>query len=104
MESHSLPDQFFKSWTFAFVVCVAFVGALQAFDLLPIDKVLTRQAPVWGALVVALSLDPVLRFFGLLDSEIEHRWADFTIATLLGRSVGALSGATFAWMIAIVGS
>jgi hypothetical protein len=104
MESHALPDQFFKSWTFAFFVGVAVVGVLQFVDLLPVDKVLTRQAPVWAALVIGCSIGPLLRYFGILKAEIEQRWGDFTVASLIGRSTGALCGGAFAWGIAVLGS
>jgi hypothetical protein len=103
MDNHALPDQFFKSWVLAFIIGVAVVGSLQAIDLLPIDKVLTRQAPVWAALVFCCSVDPLLRYFGILKAEVEQRWGDYTIASMLGRSTGALAGGAFAWAIAILG-
>jgi hypothetical protein len=96
MESHALPDQFFKSWTLAFVIGVLVVGTLQALDLLAVDRVLTREAPVWAALMLLSSIDPVLRYFGVLKAEIEQRWGDYTIASVLGRSIGALVGSAFA--------
>jgi hypothetical protein len=103
MDNHALPDQFFKSWVFAFLVGAAVVGTLQAIGLLSPDKVLTRQAPVWAALVIACSIDPLLRYFGVLKAEVEQRWGDYTIASVLGRSSGALIGSAFAWGIAILG-
>ena len=103
MESHALPDQFFKSWTLAFVIGVLVVGTLQALDLLAVDRVLTREAPVWAALMLLSSIDPVLRYFGVLKAEIEQRWGDYTIASVLGRSIGALVGCIFAWGFAVLG-
>jgi hypothetical protein len=103
MESHALPDQFFKSWTLAFVIGVVVVGTLQAIDLLAVDRVLTREAPVWAALMLLCSIDPVLRYFGVLKAEIEQRWGDYTIASVLGRSIGALVGSAFAWAFAVLG-
>ena len=104
MESHALPDQFFKSWVFAFVIGVVVVGTLQAVGLPSPDHVLTREAPVWAALMVLCSIDPALRYFGVLKAEVEQRWADYTIASLLGRSTGALVGGAFAWAFAVLGS
>lgn len=103
METHALPDQFFKSWILAFVIGAAVVGTLQAIDLLAVDRVLTRQAPVWAALMLLCSIDPLLRYFGVLKAEIEQRWGDYTIASLLGRASGALIGSAFAWGIAVLG-
>jgi hypothetical protein len=103
MESHALPDQFFKSWAFAFVVGVSVVGVLQAINLLSPEKVLTRQAPVWVALMFLCSIGPVLRYFGVLKAEIEQRWGDYTVASLLGRASGALIGGVFAWAFAVLG-
>ncbi|WP_321799414.1 hypothetical protein [Caballeronia sp. J97] len=103
METHALPDQFFKSWILAFLVGVAVVGTLQAVDLLAVDRVLTRQAPVWIALMLLCSIDPVLRYFGVLKGEVEQRWADYTIASVLGRATGALIGGAFAWGFAVLG-
>ncbi|GGD84418.1 hypothetical protein [Caballeronia grimmiae] len=103
MDSHALPDQFFKSWVLAFVIGASVVGALQAVGLLSPDHILTRYAPLWGALVVACSVDPALRYFGVLKAEIEQRWGDYTIASLLGRSTGALLGGVFAWAFAVLG-
>ncbi|SAK80362.1 hypothetical protein AWB76_05426 [Caballeronia temeraria] len=103
MESHALPDQFFKSWVLAFVIGVVVVGALQVVDLLGVDHVLTRQAPVWAALMLLCSIDPVLRYFGVLKAEIEQRWGDYTIASVLGRATGALAGGAFAWAFAVLG-
>ncbi|WP_245933074.1 hypothetical protein [Caballeronia novacaledonica] len=92
-----------KSWVLAFLVGVAVVGTLQAADLLAVDHVLTRQAPVWGALMLLCSIDPVLRYLGVLKAEVEQRWGDYTIASLLGRSTGALVGGAFAWAFAVLG-
>jgi hypothetical protein len=103
MESHALPDQFFKSWVFAFAIGVLIVGTLQFIGLVSTEHWLMRQAPVWAGLAVACSIDPMLRYFGLLKAEIEQRWGDYTIATLLGRSTGALAGSAFAWAIAVLG-
>ncbi|SAK61140.1 hypothetical protein AWB80_02646 [Caballeronia pedi] len=103
METHALPDQFFKSWTLAFLVGVVVVGALQAADLLAVDRVLTRQAPVWAALALLCSIDPVLRYFGVLKAEVEQRWGDYTIASVLGRATGAVIGGVFAWAFAVLG-
>ncbi|WP_250515778.1 hypothetical protein [Caballeronia sp. INDeC2] len=103
METHALPDQFFKSWVLAFLVGVVVVGTLQAVDLLAVDRVLTRQAPVWGVLMLLCSIDPVLRYFGVLKAEVEQRWGDYTIASVLGRSTGALIGGAFAWAFAVLG-
>jgi hypothetical protein len=103
MESHAIPDQFFKSWVFAFIIGVAVVGTLQLLDMLPLDKVLTRQAPVWAGLMFACSIDPLLRYFGVLKAEIEQRWKDYTVASVLGRASGALIGGAFAWAIAVLG-
>ncbi|SAK98339.1 hypothetical protein [Caballeronia ptereochthonis] len=104
MESHALPDQFFKSWVLSFLIGAAVVGALQAIDVLSPDKVLTRQAPVWLALMLTCSIGPTLRYFGVLKAEIEQRWGDYTIASLLGRTTGALVGSAFAWAFAVLGS
>ncbi|MFM0321957.1 hypothetical protein [Caballeronia glebae] len=103
MESHALPDQFLKSWIFAFLVGAAVVAALQAVDLLAVDRVLTRQAPVWATLALLCSIGPVLRYFGVLKAEIEQRWGDYTIASVLGRATGALVGGAFAWGFAVLG-
>lgn len=103
METHALPDQFFKSWILAFLVGAVVVGALQAIDLLPIDRVLTRQAPVWATLMLLCSIDPLLRYFGILKAEVEQRWGDYTVASMLGRSTGALIGSAFAWGLAVLG-
>lgn len=103
METHALPDQFFKSWILAFLVGAVIVGALQAIDLLPIDRVLTRQAPVWATLMLLCSIDPLLRYFGILKAEVEQRWGDYTIASMLGRATGALIGSAFAWGLAVLG-
>ncbi|MDR5739013.1 MULTISPECIES: hypothetical protein [unclassified Caballeronia] len=103
MESHALPDQFFKSWVLAFVIGAGIVGALQAVGLLSPDRILTRYAPLWAALMFACSVDPVLRYFGILKAEVEQRWGDYTIASLLGRSTGALIGGVFAWAFAVLG-
>ncbi|KND60081.1 hypothetical protein BVER_00083c [Candidatus Burkholderia verschuerenii] len=103
MESHALPDQFFKSCVFAFLVGAVVVGTLLAVGLLPPEKVLTRQAPVWAALVIVCSIDPLLRYFGVLKAEVEQRWGDYTVASVLGRATGALIGSAFAWAIAILG-
>ncbi|WP_244816725.1 hypothetical protein [Caballeronia sp. Lep1P3] len=103
MESHALPDQFFKSWVFAFVVGATVVGVLQAIGVVAPERVLTREAPLWGALVVVCSIGPVLRYFGLLKAEVEQRWGDYTVASLLGRSTGALIGGVFAWGFAVLG-
>jgi hypothetical protein len=103
METHALPDQFFKSWVLAFLIAVAVVGTLQTLDLLAVDRVLTRQAPVWATLMLLCSIDPVLRYFGVLKAEVEQRWGDYTIASVLGRSTGALVGGAFAWAFAVLG-
>ncbi|SAK71444.1 hypothetical protein AWB78_02886 [Caballeronia calidae] len=103
MESHALTDQFFKSWVLSFLIAAAVVGALEAMDLLAIDRVLTRQAPVWAALMLLCSIGPVLRYFGVLKAEVEQRWGDYTIASVLGRSTGALIGSAFAWAFAVLG-
>ncbi|SAK77464.1 hypothetical protein AWB75_04535 [Caballeronia catudaia] len=103
METHALPDQFFKSWVLSFLVGAGVVGALQAMDLLSPEHVLTRQAPVWVALMFLCSIDPVLRYFGVLKAEIEQRWGDYTIASVLGRATGALIGGVFAWGFAVLG-
>ncbi|KDR29499.1 MULTISPECIES: hypothetical protein [Caballeronia] len=103
METHALPDQFFKSWILAFLISVAVVGTLQAVDLLAVDRVLTRQVPVWIALMLLCSIDPALRYFGVLKAEVEQRWADYTIASVLGRAAGALIGGAFAWGFAVLG-
>ncbi|AET91889.1 hypothetical protein A9R05_23980 [Burkholderia sp. KK1] len=103
METHALPDQFFKSWVLAFLVGAVVVGTLQAIGLLSPEHVLTREAPVWGALVLLCSIDPVLRYFGVLKAEIEQRWGDYTIASVLGRATGALIGGVFAWGFAVLG-
>jgi hypothetical protein len=103
METHALPDQFFKSWVLAFIIAVVVVGTLQALDLLAVDRVLTRQAPVWATLMLLCSIDPVLRYFGVLKAEVEQRWGDYTIASVLGRSTGALVGGAFAWAFAVLG-
>jgi hypothetical protein len=103
MESHALLDQFFKSSVFAFIVGIAAVGTLQLLDLLPLDKVLTREAPVWAALMLACSIEPLLRYFGVLKAEIEQRWKDYAIASVLGRASGALIGGAFAWATAVLG-
>ncbi len=104
MESHALPDQFFKSWVFAFLVGVGVVGALQATGVLAPEHVLTREAPLWVALMLVCSIDPVLRYFGVLKAEVEQRWGDYTVASLLGRSTGALIGGVFAWAFAVLGA
>ncbi|SAK68489.1 hypothetical protein AWB79_03561 [Caballeronia hypogeia] len=103
METHALPDQFFKSWTLAFLIGLGVVGTLQSIDVLAIDRVLTRQAPVWAALTLLCSIDPLLRYFGVLKAEIEQRWGDYAIASVLGRASGALIGSVFAWGIAVLG-
>jgi hypothetical protein len=103
MDSHALPDQFIKSWVFAFLVGAAVVGTLQAIGLLAPDKLLTRQAPVWAALVIVCSVEPLLRYFGVLKAEVEQRWRDYTIACVLGRASGALVGSVFAWAFAVLG-
>jgi hypothetical protein len=103
METHALPDQFFKSWVLAFVIGAGVVGALQAIDLLSPDRVLTRYVPVWIALMFLCSIDPVLRYFGVLKAEIEQRWGDYTIASVLGRATGAVLGGVFAWGFAVLG-
>ena|SRR5690242_2471292 len=103
MESHALTDQFFKSWIFSFLIGLAVIASLQFFNLLGTDR-FARQAPVWLAIAVVCSIDPALRYFGVLKAEIEQRWGDFTIATLLGRATGALIGSAFAWAIAVVGT
>jgi hypothetical protein len=103
METHALPDQFLKSWVLAFVVGAVVVGTLQAVDLLSPDKVLTRQVPVWAIVAVLCSIDPLLRYFGVLKAEIEQRWGDYTIASVLGRASGGLLGCVFAWAFAILG-
>jgi hypothetical protein len=103
METHALPDQFFKSWVLAFVIGAGVVGALQAIDLLSPDRVLTRYVPVWAALMLLCSIDPVLRYFGVLKAEIEQRWGDYTIASVLGRATGAVLGGVFAWGFAVLG-
>lgn len=104
MESHALPDQFFKSWVFAFVVGAGVVGVLQALGILSPERLLTREAPVWAALVVVCSLGPLLRYVGVLKAEVEQRWGDYTIASVLGRSTGALIGGVFAWAFAVLGA
>ncbi|GJH12109.1 hypothetical protein CBA19CS11_24745 [Caballeronia novacaledonica] len=103
METHALPDQFFKSWAFAFVVGVAVVGTLEALDLLTADRLLAREAPVWAVLTLLCSIDPVLRYFGVLQAEVEQRWGDYAVASVLGRSTGALVGCIFAWGFAVLG-
>jgi len=103
MESHALPDQFFKSWVLAFVLGAGVVGALQATGLLSPERVLMREAPVWAAMMLVCSIDPALRYFGVLQAEVEQRWGDFTIASVLGRSPGALIGGVFAWAFAVLG-
>ncbi|BAN26059.1 hypothetical protein [Caballeronia insecticola] len=102
MENHALTDQFFKSWVFAFLIGAVVIGALQVADIVSLDRI-SRQAPIWAALAVLCCIDPALRYFGVLKAEIEQRWADFTVATLLGRAFGALVGGAFAWGISVLG-
>ncbi|MDR5776143.1 MULTISPECIES: hypothetical protein [unclassified Caballeronia] len=104
MQSSALPDQFFKSWTLAFIIGAAVVGLLQAIDIISPEHVLTREAPTWAALMIACCVDPALRYFGVLKAEVEQRWADYTVASLLGRTTGALVGSAFAWAIAVLGN
>jgi hypothetical protein len=102
MNNHALTDQFFKSWVFAFMIGAVAIGAVQFIDIAALDSA-KRQAPIWLALALLCCVDPALRYFGVLKAEIEQRWADFTIATLLGRSIGAFVGGAFAWAISVLG-
>jgi hypothetical protein len=102
MDNHALTDQFFKSWVFAFLIGAVVIGAVQFVDIAALDSA-KRQAPIWLALAALCCVDPALRYFGVLKAEIEQRWKDFTIATLLGRSIGAFAGGAFAWAISVLG-
>jgi hypothetical protein len=102
MSNHHLTDQFFKSWVFAFLIGAVIVGAIQVIDIVALDS-LKRQAPIWLGLALVCCIDPALRYFGALKGEIEHRWKDVFIATLLGRSIGAFAGSGFAWAISVLG-
>ncbi|SAL78746.1 hypothetical protein AWB71_05752 [Caballeronia peredens] len=102
MENHALTDQFFKSWVFAFLIGAIVIGAIQVVDIVSLDRV-SRQAPIWFGLAALCCIDPALRYFGVLKAEIEQRWTDFTVATLLGRSFGAFVGSAFAYGISVVG-
>lgn len=104
MQSSALPDQFFKSWILAFLVGAVVIGVLQAIDIVSPERVLTREVPAWATLMLVCSIDPVLRYFGVLKAEVEQRWGDYTIASVLGRSIGALIGSAFAWALAVLGN
>jgi len=104
MDNLAVSDRVVKSLLLAFFFSAVAIFVVQITNLIGPDHLIGREGAAWLVATFVVTLEPLLRQYGILKGAIESRIGEFTKASVPGRLIGAPVGCVFAWAMTIVGS